>query len=100
MLFGHGTETPVPALILLDLKLPKLSGLEVLKALRDNRRTALVPVVILTSSIEEEDIASAYELGANSYIRKPVDFSEFVTAIQQLGTYWLQTNEPPPGTGR
>jgi two-component system, response regulator len=100
MLFGHGTQTPVPALILLDVKLPKLSGLEVLKALRDNRRTALVPVVILTSSIEEEDIASAYELGANSYIRKPVDFSEFVTAIQQLGTYWLQTNEPPPGTGR
>ena len=100
MLFGHGTETPVPALILLDLKLPKLSGLQVLQTLRGNRRTALVPVVILTSSVEEEDIASAYELGANSYIRKPVDFSEFVMSIQQLATYWLMTNEPPPGTGR
>jgi two-component system response regulator len=100
MLFGHGTETPVPALILLDVKLPKLSGLQVLQALRGNRRTALVPVVILTSSVEEEDVASAYEFGANSYIRKPVEFSEFVTAIQQLGTYWLRMNEPPPGTGR
>jgi two-component system response regulator len=100
MLFGHGTQTPVPALILLDLKLTKVSGLQVLKALRNNRRTELVPVVVLTSSVEEEDVASAYEFGANSYIRKPVDFSEFVVAVQQMARYWLQMNEPPPGTGR
>jgi CheY-like chemotaxis protein len=94
MLFGHGTQTPVPALIL------QVSGLQVLKAPRNNRRTELVPVVVLTSSVEDEDIASAYEFGANSYIRKPVDFSEFVVAVQQMARYWLQMNEPPPGTGR
>jgi DNA-binding response OmpR family regulator len=99
MLFGNGTETPVPALILLDVKLPKLSGLELLQTLRNNRRTALVPVVILTSSVEEDDVVAAYQSGANSYIRKPVNFSEFVSAIKQVGMYWLLMNQPPPGSG-
>lgn len=89
----------VPALILLDLKLPKLSGLEVLKALRDDERTALVPVVVLTSSVEEEDLVSAYRLGANSYLRKPVDFDEFLGVVGQLGLYWLILNQQAPGSG-
>jgi two-component system response regulator len=98
MLFGNGAEKPVPALILLDVKLPKLSGLELLQTLRNSRRTALVPVVILTSSVEEDDIVAAYQSGANSYIRKPVNFSEFVSAIKQVGMYWLLMNQPPPGS--
>jgi len=97
LLFGDGRRIPVPALILLDLKLSKLNGLEVLKSLREHAVTALVPVVILTSSVEEEDIVSAYESGANSYIRKPVDFSDFVSAIKQVGMYWLLINQSPPG---
>ena len=88
----------LPAVILLDLNLPKVNGIEVLRHLRDDERTRLVPVVILTSSEEECDLADAYKLGANSYIRKPVDFSEFLAAMQHLGFYWLFLNRLPPET--
>ncbi|HYK82681.1 MAG TPA: response regulator [Gemmatimonadales bacterium] len=99
VLFGTGANAgaPVqPEVILLDLKLPKIDGLEVLRRLRADPRTKLLPVVILTSSTEERDLASGYGLGANSYIRKPVDFGQFVEAVRQLGLYWLVLNEPPP----
>jgi two-component system response regulator len=86
----------LPVVTLLDLKLPKLDGLEVLKQVRSNEMTRLLPVVILTSSNEENDVISGYKLGANSYIRKPVDFTQFVDAIKSLGLYWLIWNEPPP----
>ena len=86
----------MPTIILLDLKLPKVDGLEVLRRLRAEERTKLLPVVILTSSKEEEDIITGYSLGANSYIRKPVDFAQFTEAIRELGLYWLVMNEPPP----
>jgi len=82
-------------LILLDLKLPKLDGHEVLRAIRQDHRTRLIPVIILTTSAEDEDIIASYDLGANSYIRKPVDFSEFMEAIRLLGAYWLLLNEQP-----
>ena len=85
-----------PAVTLLDLKLPKVDGLEVLKRLRADARTRLLPVVILTSSKEEQDLITGYQLGANSYIRKPVDFTQFMEAIRQVGLYWLMMNEPPP----
>ena len=86
----------MPTLILLDLKMPVMDGLETLKHIRDNPQTRRIPVVILTSSQEEQDIAASYDLGVNSYIRKPVDFNQFVDAVKNLELYWLVLNEPPP----
>lgn len=86
-----------PALVLLDLKLPKVDGLTVLARLRSDARTKLTPVVVLTSSQEEQDLVRSYELGVNSYVRKPVDFLEFVEAARQLGVYWLILNQQPKG---
>ena len=100
-LFGTGMHAgrdmkDMPVVILLDLKLPKIDGLEVLKNIRQNEFTRLLPVVILTSSTEEQDKISGYNLGANSYVRKPVDYNQFAEAIKYLGLYWLVWNEPPP----
>ncbi len=89
-----------PAVVLLDLKLPKVGGLEVLKRVRADERTKLVPVVVLTSSKEEQDLVDGYRFGCNSYVQKPVDFVQFAEAVRQLGLYWLLLNEPPPGPGR
>lgn len=86
----------LPAITLLDLNLPRIGGLEVLRRIRADERTKLLPVIILTSSKEEEDIARGYSLGANAYVRKPVDFPEFITAAQGLGLFWLLLNEPAP----
>lgn len=94
--FSNRDPLEMPEVILLDLKLPKVDGLEVLRRIRADERTRLLPVVILTSSKEEQDLLKSYSLGANSYIRKPVDFSQFVEAIHQLGMYWLVLNEAPP----
>jgi two-component system response regulator len=96
--YADRTSASLPTLIILDLKLPRLDGLGVLKALRADPRTALLPAVILTSSKEEQDIVSGYKLGANSYVRKPVDFTEFVEAVKVLGIYWLALNQLPPRT--
>ena len=99
-LFGTGQYAGrdiriIPAVVLLDLKLPRIDGLDVLKKIRANDLTSLLPVVILTSSDQEEDIITSYKLGANSYIRKPVDFNQFAEAVRTLGLYWLLLNEPP-----
>lgn len=91
-----GETTALPDLVLLDLKLPKIDGLEVLRRLRDSPRTSLLPIVILTSSIEDRDLLEGYRRRANSYIRKPVDFEQFSEAVRQLGLYWLVLNQSPP----
>lgn len=85
-----------PVLILLDLRLPKVDGLTVLKTIKGDERTRRIPVAVLTTSKEDRDLITAYDLGVNSYIRKPVDFEQFLTAVNQLGIYWLVINEPPP----
>jgi CheY-like chemotaxis protein len=100
-LFGTGSwagrdMNNMPEIVLLDLKLPKIDGLEVLKRIRANAQTKLLPVVILTSSKEEKDLIDGYSMGANSYIRKPVNFNQFADAVRQLGLYWLVLNERPP----
>ena len=90
------SEKPLPHLLLLDLKLPKLDGLQLLRRIRSEPRTQLLPVVVLTSSDEDRDVIEGYRLGANSYIRKPVDFTQFTEAVRQLGLYWLVLNQSPP----
>jgi two-component system response regulator len=98
---SHANRDPArsPSVVLLDLKLPRIDGLEVLGQIRADERTKLLPVVILTSSKEEQDLIKGYALGANSYIRKPVDFAQFMEAVRQLGLYWLVLNEGPPRSG-
>ncbi len=100
-LFGEGAHagrdpTDLPQVTLLDLNLPRMSGLDVLRRLRADKRTSLLPVVILTSSVEEQDIVRGYALGANSYVRKPVDFLQFIAAVKTLGLFWLLLNQPAP----
>ena len=100
-LFGTGSyegrdKTETPMIVLLDLKLPRIDGMEVLKQMRENDVTKMIPVVILTSSKEERDLVDGYSLGCNSYIRKPVDFSQFSETVRQIGLYWLLLNVPPP----
>jgi len=94
-LLGDGSENHKPRLVLLDIKLPKVDGLEVLRRLRADDRTMYLPVVVMTSSREGQDLRTAYELGVNSYVVKPVDFDEFAKVVEQLGMYWLLVNEPP-----
>ena len=100
-LFGTGAHAgrdvgEMPTVVLLDLKLPKIDGLEVLQTLRANERTRLLPVVILTTSQEDEDLIAGYSLGANSYVHKPIDMNQFITAVRQLGLFWLLVNDAPP----
>jgi CheY-like chemotaxis protein len=94
--FSHRSFEHPPRLVLLDLKLPKLDGLEVLRELKGDARTRPIPVVVLTSSVEESDLVRGYDLGANAYIQKPVDFDAFRRAVRQLGLFWLMVNLPPP----
>jgi two-component system, response regulator len=96
---GDSDGAPDPALILLDLNLPKIGGLEVLRRMQDDERTRLIPVIVLTSSKLEEDILDSYRSGANAYVRKPVNFSDFAEAVRALGVFWLALNEPVPGLG-
>jgi CheY-like chemotaxis protein len=103
----HGTAVPAgrdarptPQVVLLDIKLPKIDGLEVLERIRADERTESLPVVILTSSSEERDMVEGYRLGANGYVRKPVDFGHFAEAVRHLGLYWVLVNQPPPRTSR
>jgi two-component system response regulator len=91
----HAQRTAIPSIVLLDLKLPRIDGLEVLRRVRADERTRLVPIVVLTSSKEDEDIVRSYSLGANAYVQKPVDFARFVEAAKTLGLFWLLLNEPP-----
>ena len=95
---GHGPAT-MPAVVLLDLKLPKLNGIDVLHRIRADPRTKLIPVVVLTSSSEDEDMVRSYQSGANSYVRKPIEFSAFANAVTQLGMYWVLINQIPPSRG-
>jgi two-component system response regulator len=94
--YANRQPADLPQVVLLDLKLPKIGGIEVLRALRADPRTKLLPVVVLTSSSEEPDIITSYQLGANSYVRKPVNFADFLEAVRQLGLYWLVLNQAPP----
>jgi two-component system response regulator len=94
--YADRDATVLPQVVLLDLKLPKINGLEVLRAIRADPRTRLLPVVILSSSNEDQDLIRSYDLGANSYVRKPVDFAQFLNAARQLGLYWLVLNQPAP----
>ncbi|WPC68972.1 response regulator [Rhodoferax ferrireducens] len=94
--YAERASKSLPTLIILDLKLPRLDGLGVLKAIRDDEQTRLIPVVVMTSSKEEQDLIQSYSLGANSYVRKPVNFAEFLEAVRVLGIYWMMTNQPPP----
>jgi two-component system response regulator len=96
---GDGHDVPRPALILLDLNLPKVGGLEVLRKMQADARTRLIPVVVLTTSKQEEDILDSYRSGANAYVRKPVKFSDFADAVRALGVFWLLLNEPAPSRG-
>jgi len=95
-LFGADGPPSLPAVVLLDLKLPKVDGLEVLRQIRAGATTKLLPVVVLTASIEEEDVRRSYALGANAYVRKPVEFAQFAEAAKTLGLFWLSLNQPPP----
>ena len=99
LLPGDGDGRPRPALVLLDLNLPKIGGLEVLRRMRADEQTRLIPVVVLTSSKLEEDILDSYRNGANAYVRKPVNFADFAEAVRALGVFWMLLNEPVPGLG-
>ena len=98
--FIHLPAEELPAVVLIDLNLPKVDGLEVLRRMRADYRTKLIPVAIFTSSVEEQDLINGYSLGANSYVRKPADFQQFSRVVQQLVTYWVALNEPPPPSER